>query len=508
MAYVGDGAWCMSFQELLTCVRERIPVTAVVFHNGQWGAEKKNQVDFYGRRFVGSNLQNPNFAELARAMGAEGLRVEHADQVGDALRAACKAQSEGKTTVLEMMVSQELGDPFRRDALKQPVRFLKKYQPYVNQPFASGKRRCRSSRRDTRREDGRAPDPEVRMRSRGSGSGDPARPADASATSGPAARAEASAPRGRRQQERERWRAMDCSRRCAMPHCRRAGCARRWHIPCPRPAWARRFNARGRLYRAGAGGAARASRGCWRNRACRPAGWKSSTRPTTSWNRRGPRRRWRDGAVGMLMKGSLHSDHFMAAVVARESGLRTARRISHAFVMSVAAYPKLFILTDAAVNIAPTLAEKADIAQNAIDLARSLGVDRPKVAVLCATESVNPSMPATLDAAALSKMADRMQIRGALVDGPLALDNAISREAAELKGIASPVAGQADILLAPDIEAGNMLYKELTWLAGAGAAGLVLGTRVPVLLTSRADSVQARVDSCAIAALHARALAA
>ncbi|MFG0229224.1 bifunctional enoyl-CoA hydratase/phosphate acetyltransferase [Achromobacter sp. 413638] len=213
----------------------------------------------------------------------------------------------------------------------------------------------------------------------------------------------------------------------------------------------------------------------------------------------------RDGAVGMLMKGSLHSDHFMAAVVARESGLRTARRISHAFVMSVAAYPKLFILTDAAVNIAPTLAEKADIAQNAIDLARSLGVDRPKVAVLCATESVNPSMPATLDAAALSKMADRMQIRGALVDGPLALDNAISREAAELKGIASPVAGQADILLAPDIEAGNMLYKELTWLAGAGAAGLVLGTRVPVLLTSRADSVQARVDSCAIAALHARA---
>ena len=146
----------MSFQELLTCVRERIPVTAVVFHNGQWGAEKKNQVDFYGRRFVGSNLQNPNFAELARAMGAEGLRVEHADQVGDALRAACKAQSEGKTTVLEMMVSQELGDPFRRDALKQPVRFLQKYQPYVNQPFASGKRRCRSSRRDTGtgREDG------------------------------------------------------------------------------------------------------------------------------------------------------------------------------------------------------------------------------------------------------------------------------------------------------------------------------------------------------------------
>jgi sulfoacetaldehyde acetyltransferase len=128
----------MSFQELLTCVREKIPVTAVVFHNGQWGAEKKNQVDFYGRRFVGSNLKNPNFSELARAMGAEGIRVEHADQVGAALQAACKAQSEGKTTVLEMMVSQELGDPFRRDALKQPVRFLDKYKQYVNQPFHPG----------------------------------------------------------------------------------------------------------------------------------------------------------------------------------------------------------------------------------------------------------------------------------------------------------------------------------------------------------------------------------
>ncbi|MGE8611514.1 MAG: thiamine pyrophosphate-dependent enzyme, partial [Achromobacter veterisilvae] len=138
VAYVGDGAWCMSFQELLTCVREQIPVTAVVFHNGQWGAEKKNQVDFYGRRFVGSNLKNPNFSELARAMGAEGIRVEHADQVGAALQAACRAQSEGKTTVLEMMVSQELGDPFRRDALKQPVRFLDKYKPYVNQPFSPG----------------------------------------------------------------------------------------------------------------------------------------------------------------------------------------------------------------------------------------------------------------------------------------------------------------------------------------------------------------------------------
>ncbi|WP_025137661.1 bifunctional enoyl-CoA hydratase/phosphate acetyltransferase [Achromobacter sp. DH1f] len=214
----------------------------------------------------------------------------------------------------------------------------------------------------------------------------------------------------------------------------------------------------------------------------------------------------RDGKAGMLMKGSLHTDHFMSAVVARESGLRTGRRISHAFVMSVAAYAKLFILTDAAVNIAPTLAEKADIAQNAIDLARALGVARPKVAVLCATESVNPAMPATLDAAALSKMADRQQIRGGEIDGPLAFDNAISRLAAEQKGIVSPVAGDADILLVPDIEAGNMLYKELTWLAGAGTAGLVLGTRVPVLLTSRSDSVEARVNSCAVAVLHARAL--
>ena len=215
----------------------------------------------------------------------------------------------------------------------------------------------------------------------------------------------------------------------------------------------------------------------------------------------------RDGKAGMLMKGSLHTDHFMSAVVAREAGLRTGRRISHAFVMSVAAYAKLFILTDAAVNIAPTLAEKADIAQNAIDLARALGVARPKVAVLCATESVNPAMPATLDAAALSKMADRQQIRGGEIDGPLAFDNAISRLAAEQKGIVSPVAGDADILLVPDIEAGNMLYKELTWLAGAGTAGLVLGTRVPVLLTSRSDSVEARVNSCAVAVLYARALA-
>lgn len=216
----------------------------------------------------------------------------------------------------------------------------------------------------------------------------------------------------------------------------------------------------------------------------------------------------RDGHVDMLMKGSLHTDHFMAAVVAREAGLRTARRVSHAFVMAVPAYPKLFLVTDAAVNIAPSLADKADIAQNAIDLARALGVTQPKVAVLCATESVNPAMPATLDAAALSKMADRRQIEGGLVDGPLAFDNAISAHAAQLKGIRSPVAGEADILLVPDIEAGNMIYKELTWLAGASMAGLVLGTRVPVLLTSRADSAEARINSCAVAALYGRWLAA
>jgi len=215
----------------------------------------------------------------------------------------------------------------------------------------------------------------------------------------------------------------------------------------------------------------------------------------------------RDGAVDMLMKGSLHTDHFMGAVLAREANLRTARRASHAFVMAVATYPKLLLLTDAAVNIQPTLADKRDIAQNAIDLAHALGLAQPKVAVLCATESVNPAMAATLDAAALAKMADRGQIRGGDVDGPLAFDNAVSAQAARDKGITSRVAGAADILLVPDIEAGNMLYKELTWLAGALAAGLVLGTRVPVLLSSRAESVQSRVDSCAIAVLHARTLA-
>jgi len=215
----------------------------------------------------------------------------------------------------------------------------------------------------------------------------------------------------------------------------------------------------------------------------------------------------RDGKARMLMKGSLHTDRFMAAIVAREAGLRTQRRISHAFVMAAAAYPKPFLVTDAAVNIAPGLAEKADIAQNAIDLARALGVERPKVAALCATESVNPAMPATLEAAALSKMVERGQISGGVVDGPLAFDNAVSAQAARTKGIVSPVAGEADILLVPNIEAGNMLYKSLTYLAGAEMAGLVLGTRVPVLLTSRADSVDARINSCAVAVLYGRWLA-
>jgi len=213
----------------------------------------------------------------------------------------------------------------------------------------------------------------------------------------------------------------------------------------------------------------------------------------------------RDGAVRLLMKGSLHTDHFMGAVVQRDAGLRTHRRISHAFIIGVSTYPKPLLLTDAAINIAPTLAQKADIARNAIDLAHTLGVNHPKLAVLCATELVNLSMPATLDAAALVQMAQRQQIRGAQIDGPLAFDNAISRQAAAEKGIVSSVAGDADILLVPDLACGNMLYKALTYLAGASIAGLVLGARVPVLLTSRADSVQARVHSCAVAALYAQA---
>ncbi|SDG10571.1 bifunctional enoyl-CoA hydratase/phosphate acetyltransferase [Paraburkholderia phenazinium] len=205
------------------------------------------------------------------------------------------------------------------------------------------------------------------------------------------------------------------------------------------------------------------------------------------------------GKVGALMKGSLHSDELLSAVVAASSNLRTARRISHAYVMDVPAYAKPLIVTDAAVNIAPTLEQKRDICQNAIDLLHILGVERPRVAVLAAEETVNPKMPTTLDAAALTVMATRGQITGALVDGPLAFDNAISLAAAQVKGIASPVAGQADILLVPDLEAGNMLAKQLMYFAGADAAGLVLGARIPIILTSRADSLRVRLASAALA---------
>ena len=207
----------------------------------------------------------------------------------------------------------------------------------------------------------------------------------------------------------------------------------------------------------------------------------------------------------LLMKGSLHSDEVLAAVIAKETGLRTGRRLSHAFLMDVPTYHKVLIVTDAAINIAPTLEDKVDICQNAIDLARTFGVERPKVAILAAVETVTSKMPATLDAAALCKMADRGQIKGGQLDGPLAFDNAISREAAKTKGIVSDVAGDPDILLAPDLEAGNMMAKMLSFLAGADSAGLVLGARVPVILTSRADSVRSRIASCAVAVLAAHA---
>jgi phosphotransacetylase len=213
----------------------------------------------------------------------------------------------------------------------------------------------------------------------------------------------------------------------------------------------------------------------------------------------------REGRAELLMKGSLHTDEILAAVVARDSGLRTGRRISHVFIMDVPTYHKVLIVTDAAINIAPSLEDKADICQNAVDLARSLGLKQPKVAVLAAVETVNSKMPATLDAAALCKMADRGQIKGALLDGPLAFDNAISRDAARTKGIRSEVAGDPDVLLAPDLEAGNILAKLLSFLANADSAGLVVGARVPIILTSRADSVRARIASCAVAMLAAHA---
>jgi len=213
----------------------------------------------------------------------------------------------------------------------------------------------------------------------------------------------------------------------------------------------------------------------------------------------------RKGEAELLMKGSLHTDELLAAVVAKETGLRTGRRISHVFIMDVPTYHKVLVITDAAINIAPVLEDKVDICQNAIDLCIALGLERPKVAVLAAVETVNSKMPATLDAAALCKMAERGQIKGAAVDGPLAFDNAISLEAAKTKGIRSEVAGDPDILLVPDLEAGNILAKQLSFLANADSAGLVLGARVPIILTSRADSVRSRIASCAVAVLAAHA---
>jgi phosphate acetyltransferase len=213
----------------------------------------------------------------------------------------------------------------------------------------------------------------------------------------------------------------------------------------------------------------------------------------------------REGRAECLMKGSLHTDELLAAVVARETGLRTGRRLSHVFIMDVPTYHKVLVVTDAAINIAPNLEDKVDICQNAIDLAISLGVEKPKVAILAAVETVNSKMPATLDAAALCKMAERGQITGALVDGPLAFDNAISKQAAKTKGIHSEVAGDPDILLAPDLEAGNILAKQLSFLANADSAGLVLGARVPIILTSRSDSVRSRIASVAVATLAAHA---
>jgi phosphotransacetylase len=213
----------------------------------------------------------------------------------------------------------------------------------------------------------------------------------------------------------------------------------------------------------------------------------------------------REAKAEILMKGSLHTDELMAAVVSRDGGLRTARRISHAFVMDVPTYHKVLIVTDGAINIAPTLEDKVDICQNAIDLAVSLGCEWPKVAILAAVETVTSKMPATIDAAALCKMAERGQIKGATLEGPLAFDNAISKQAAKTKGIISDVAGDPDILLAPDLEAGNILAKQLTFLANADSAGLVLGARVPIILTSRADSVRSRIASCAVAMLAAHA---
>jgi len=213
----------------------------------------------------------------------------------------------------------------------------------------------------------------------------------------------------------------------------------------------------------------------------------------------------REGRAEALMKGSLHTDELMGAVVKRDTGLRTARRLSHCFIMDVPTYAETLIITDAAVNIAPTLEEKVDIVQNAIDLAHAMRFPEVRVAILSAMETVNPKVPSTVEAAALCKMADRGQITGAILDGPLALDNAINLESVEIKKIESPVAGRANVLVVPDLEAGNMLAKSLSFLAGADAAGIVLGARVPIILTSRADSVMTRLASCAVAVLVAHA---
>ena len=211
-----------------------------------------------------------------------------------------------------------------------------------------------------------------------------------------------------------------------------------------------------------------------------------------------------EGKAECIMKGSLHTDELMGAVVARDGGLRTERRVSHCFVMAVPAYSETLIVSDAAVNIAPNLAEKADIVQNAIDLAHALKFNEVRVAILSAMETVNPHVLSTIEAAALCKMADRKQITGAIIDGPLALDNAINLEAAEIKQIDSPVAGRANVLIVPDLEAGNMLAKSLSFLAHADAAGIVLGARVPIVLTSRADSLLTRLASCSVASLVAQ----
>ncbi len=212
----------------------------------------------------------------------------------------------------------------------------------------------------------------------------------------------------------------------------------------------------------------------------------------------------RSGEAGAILKGSLHTDELMSEVVHPTSGLRTERRVSHVFVLDVPHYPKPLFVTDAAINIAPDLDTKRDIVQNAIDLCRALGITRPKVALLSAVETVNPKIPSTLDAAALCKMADRGQISGGLLDGPLALDNAVSSAAARTKDIDSPVAGDADVLVAPDLESGNMLAKQLVYLADALIAGVVLGARVPIMLTSRADDELSRLASCALALLYER----